>query len=111
MRSPDRSVRLSKIRRRRGPRPITIHLSAESKSAGFPVIAEANRLIILRLGDQMLDPDPSAHSRSPAGPTVGRGCEEPWAQVLLWEGGRIAGEVECPERLGGILRYYRRKAA
>ncbi len=25
--------------------------------------------------------------------------------------GRIAGEVECRERLGGILRYYHRKAA
>jgi len=27
------------------------------------------------------------------------------------EVGRIAGEVECRERLGGILRYYHRKAA
>ena len=27
------------------------------------------------------------------------------------EVGRIAGEVECRERLGGILRYYYRKAA
>ena len=27
------------------------------------------------------------------------------------EVGRIAGEVECRERLGGILRYYQREAA
>ena len=27
------------------------------------------------------------------------------------EVGRTAGEVECRERLGGILRYYHRKAA
>ena len=27
------------------------------------------------------------------------------------EVGRIGGDVECRERLGGILRYYHRKAA
>jgi hypothetical protein len=34
-----------------------------------------------------------------------------WGCITTNDAGRAAGDIECRERLGGVLRYYYRRAA
>ena len=68
-----------------------------------------NQILRERLGKKRILLDDSQRAGSPSkarSSGFDNGLIDPGQEV-----GLTAGEVECRERLGGILRYYHRKAA